>query len=72
MLKILVISRNDFGCDEEGEQIQPLILPQLGSKQAVQFFLDVLGEEKRIKISREEIAELILSAPYYPFNKAFP
>ena len=72
MLKILVISRNDFGTNYEGEQIQPLILPQLGSKQAVQFFLDVLGDEKRLKITTDEIIELILNTPFYPFNKAIP
>lgn len=72
MLKILVISRNDFGTNYEGEQIQPLILPQLGSKQAVQFFLDVIGDEKRMKITTDEIIELILNTPFYPFNKAIP
>ena len=72
MLKILVISRNDFGTSYEGEQIQPLILPQLGSKQAVQFFLDVLGNEVISKITTDEIIELILNTPFYPFNKAIP
>ena len=72
MLKIMVISRNDFGTSQEGEQIQPLILPQLSSKQAVQFFLDVLGNEKRMKITIDEIVELIMNTAFYPFNKAIP
>ena len=71
LLKIIVISRNELG-STTGEQIQPLILPQLCSKQAVQFFLDVLSEEKRMQISTKELVELILAYPNYDFNKALP
>ena len=72
LLKIIVISRNQLGSSLEGEQIQPLILPQLGSKQAVQFFLDVIGDKKSMEISTIEIANLILSQKSYPLGKALP
>jgi len=65
------VSRNELGSTHEGEETQPLILPQLGSKQAVQFFLDVLGENKRSSIQPSEIVELILECAFYPVGKVF-
>ena len=43
MLKMLVVSRNELASREVyGEHLQPQILPQLGSKQAVQFFIQMI------------------------------
>lgn len=67
-----MVSRNELGTSYEGEMVQPLILPQLGSKQAVQFFLDVLGEDKISNFDTKEIVDLILNSPYYPLSKVFP
>ena len=47
-------------------------MPQLGSKQAVQFFLDVLGNAKSRSIDTAEITELILGSPQYPVSKGIP
>ena len=70
MLKILVVSRNEFGKSDEFEALQPLILPQLSSKQAVVFFLDVLQQGK-FTINNDEIVELIKNSPIYPISKVF-